>query len=49
MVDLKICQKPTKYGQLLFCEAVKVDMANIKETSFNDTITIFLSLINSVI
>jgi hypothetical protein len=26
--DLKTCQKPTKYGQAMFCEAVKVDMAN---------------------
>jgi hypothetical protein len=23
MEDLKICQKPTKYGQSMFCEAVK--------------------------
>jgi hypothetical protein len=23
MEDLKICQKPTKHGQLLFCEAVE--------------------------
>jgi hypothetical protein len=30
MEDVKICQKPTKYGQLMFCEAVKVDMANSK-------------------
>ncbi len=26
----KFCQKPTKYGQVMFCEAVKVDMANSK-------------------
>jgi hypothetical protein len=31
MEDLKLCQKPTKYGQLMFCEAFKVDMANSKE------------------
>ena len=29
----------------LFCEAVKVDMANSKDTSFKDTITSTLSLI----
>jgi hypothetical protein len=45
MEDLKICQKPTKYGQVMFCEAVKVDMANSKDTSFNNTITSTLSLI----
>jgi hypothetical protein len=28
MEDLKIYQQQTKYGQFLFCEAVKVDMAN---------------------
>jgi hypothetical protein len=34
-VGLKFgCQKPTKYGQFMFYEAVKVDMANSKETSF---------------
>jgi hypothetical protein len=38
MEDLKICQKTTKYGQLMFCEAVNVDMANSKETSFSNTI-----------
>ncbi len=31
-------QKPTKYGQFMFYEAVKNDMANFKETSFNNTI-----------
>jgi hypothetical protein len=36
MEDVKICQKPTKYGQFMFYEAVKVDMANLKETSFSD-------------
>ena len=45
MEDLKICQKPTKHGQFLFCEAVKVDMANSKETSFSNTISSTLSLI----
>ncbi len=43
--DLKICQKPSKYGQLMCCEAVKVDTANSKETSFNNTISSTLSLI----
>jgi hypothetical protein len=41
----KICQKPTKYGQVMFCEAVKVDMPNSKDSSFNHTITSILSLI----
>jgi hypothetical protein len=45
MEDLKICQKPTKYGQVMFCEAVEVDMANSKDSSFNNTITSTLSLI----
>jgi hypothetical protein len=45
MEDVKFCQKPTKYGQLMFCEAVKVDMANSKETSFSNTISSILSLI----
>jgi hypothetical protein len=45
MKDLNICQKPTKYGQLMFCEAVKVDIANSKETSFSNTISSTLSLI----
>ncbi len=45
MEDLNICQKPTKYGQSLFCEAVKVDLENSKETSFKKTITSTLSLI----
>ncbi len=39
------CQKPTKYGQFLFYEAVKNDLANSKETSFNNTISTTLSLI----
>ncbi len=40
-----MCQKPTTYGQVMFCEAVKVDMANYKDLSFNNTITSTLSLI----
>jgi hypothetical protein len=43
--DLNICQKPTKYGKSMFCEAVKVDMENSKESSFHHTITSTLSLI----
>ncbi len=43
--DLNICQKQTKYGQVMFCEAVEVDMANSKDTSFKNTITSTLSLI----
>jgi hypothetical protein len=38
------CQKPTKYGQGMFYEAVKIDMENSKETSFNNTISSTLSL-----
>jgi hypothetical protein len=45
MEDLNICQKPTKFGQAMFCEAVKVDMANSKESSFHNTIASTLSLI----
>jgi hypothetical protein len=30
--DLTICQKLTKYGQVMFCEAVNVDIANSKDT-----------------
>jgi hypothetical protein len=45
MEDLKICHKPTKYGQLIFCEAVKVNLVNSKETSFSNTISSTLSLI----
>jgi hypothetical protein len=44
MEDVKICQKPTKYGGLMFCKAVKVDMANSKETSLSSTISSTLSL-----
>ncbi len=43
--DLNICQKQTKYGQVMFCEAVKVDMKNSKDTSFKNTIKSTLSLI----
>jgi hypothetical protein len=44
--DVKFCcQKPTKYEQFMFYEAVKVDMANSKETSFNNSISSTLSLI----
>ena len=39
------CQKPTKYGQFMFYEAVKIDTANSKETSFNNTISSTLSFI----
>ncbi len=45
MEDLKICQKPTKYGQSMLCEAVKVDLENSKESSLHHTITSTLSLI----
>ncbi len=42
----KFCfQKPTKYGQFMFYEAVKNDMANSQETSFNNTISSTLSFI----
>jgi hypothetical protein len=44
MEDLTICQKSTKYGQVMFFEAVKVDMADSKETSFKNTISSTLSL-----
>ncbi len=39
------CPKPTKYGQFMFYEAVKKDVENSKETSFNNTIPSTLSLI----
>jgi hypothetical protein len=39
------CQKLTKYGQFMFYEAVKNDMANSNETSFNNTISSTLSFI----
>ncbi len=35
MEDLNICQKPTKYGQSMFCEAVKVVLENSKKSSFH--------------
>jgi hypothetical protein len=41
----KNCQKPTTYGQAMFCEAVKVDMEILKELSFHHTIPSTLSLI----
>ncbi len=45
MEDVKNCHKPTKYGLLMFCEAVKLDMANSRETPYNNTISSTLSLI----
>ncbi len=45
MEDLNICQKPTRYGQSMFCEAVKVDLENSKEMSFKKTISSTLSFI----
>jgi hypothetical protein len=39
------CLKPTKNGQFMFYEAVKKDMSNSKETSFNNTISSTLSFI----
>ncbi len=45
MEGLNICQKPTKHGQSMFCEAVKVDLENSKETSFKNTIISTLSFI----
>ncbi len=44
-IEKFVCQKPTKYGQFMFYEAVKTDLANSKETSFNNTISSTLSLI----
>ncbi len=44
MEGFNICQKPTKYGQSIFCEAVKVDLENSKELSFHHTIISTLSL-----
>ena len=38
-------KKPPKYGQFMFYEAVRNDLANSKETSFNNTISTTLSLI----
>ncbi len=45
MEDLNICQKPTKYGQSMFCVAVKVDFENSEDLSFKNTIKSTLSLI----
>jgi hypothetical protein len=45
MEGFNIYHKPTKYGQSMFCEAVKVDFENSKETSFKNTITTTLYLI----
>ncbi len=41
---MKNCYKPTKYGHIMFCEAVKVK-TNSKETLFSNTISSSLSLI----
>jgi hypothetical protein len=48
MDGLKTFRNPTKYGQFLFCEAIKVDIANSKETSFSNTISSTFSLITVV-
>ncbi len=45
MEDLNVGQKLTRYGQSMFCEAVKVDFENSKETSFKKTISSTLSFI----
>ncbi len=45
MEDLNIFQKPTKYVQAMFCETVKVDLKNSKQTSFKKTISSTLTLI----
>jgi hypothetical protein len=39
------CQQPTKHGQFMFYEAVKIDLTNSKVTSFNNSISSTLSLI----
>ncbi len=39
------CLKPTKNGQYMLYEPVKKDMANSKETSFNNTMSSTLSFI----
>ncbi len=44
-IEIFGCQKPTKYGQCMFYEAVKNDLANSKKTLFNNTISSTLSLI----
>jgi hypothetical protein len=44
--DVKFgCLKPSKYGQFMFYEAVKVDTTNSKESSFINTKSSTLSLI----
>ncbi len=43
-IEKNCCQKPNKYRQFMFYEAVN-DLANSKETSFNNTISTTLSLI----
>ncbi len=45
MEDLNICQKPSKYEQSIFCEAVKINLENSKESPFHHTLTSTLSLI----
>jgi hypothetical protein len=44
-IEIFGCKKPTKPGQFMFYEAVKNDVANFKETSFNNTISCTLSFI----
>ncbi len=44
-IDKFGCQQPTKHGQFMFYEAVKIDLANSKETTFNNSISSTLSLI----
>jgi hypothetical protein len=44
-IEIFGCQKPTKYGQFMFYEAVNNDLENSKETSFKNTISTTLSLI----
>jgi hypothetical protein len=45
LYNVKNCHKQIKYVQLMFCEAVKVNMTNSKETSFSNTISSTFSLI----
>jgi hypothetical protein len=45
MEDFIICQKPTRYGQSVFCEAAKVDLENSKEISFKKTVSSTFSFI----
>jgi hypothetical protein len=44
-LGLKTCRNSFRNGWHRFCEAVKVDMTNSKEKSFNHTISSTLSLI----